>query len=90
MRKISRIQLRGISRTPSDRMTDDGGCAESLNVSLDNGEIAPVLMPEDVTSVVGSGNTFVAKKVFIHKTSSYTNYVLHLQENNQLGVFPEE
>lgn len=87
MRKISRIQLRGISRTPSDRMTDDGGCAESLNVSLDNGEIAPVLMPEDVTSVVGSGNTFVAKKVFIHKTSSYTNYVLHLQENNQLGVF---
>lgn len=87
MRKISRIQLRGISRTPSDRMTDDGGCAESLNAYVADGEIAPVLMPEDVTSVVGSGNNFIAKRIFVHKGSSYTNYVLHLEENNQLGVF---
>ena len=47
---IKKLQLRGISRTPSDRMTSDGGCAESLNVQLHAGEIAPMPKPEDATS----------------------------------------
>ncbi len=38
---IKRIQLRGISRTPSDRMTEDGGCAESVNIQTDGEEQAP-------------------------------------------------
>ena len=88
MGKIAKIQLRGISRAPSDRMTSDGGCAESLNVYLDSTETAPVLIPDDKTNIVGSGTkTYKAKRIFIHKTANYTNYVLHLEQNNQIGVF---
>ena len=87
MGKISRIQLRGISRTPSDRLTSDGGCAESLNAYLQDSEIAPALIPDDVTDIVGSDATYKAKKVFIHKTANYENYILHLEQNNQIGSF---
>ena len=45
---IKQIQLRGISRSPSDRMTEDGGCAESLNVQLEQQELAPMLTPKKV------------------------------------------
>lgn len=87
MGKISRIQLRGISRTPSDRMTSDGGCAESLNAYLQDSEIAPALVPDDVTDIVGSSATFKAKRIFIHKGANYENYILHLDQNNQIGLF---
>lgn len=45
---IKRIQLRGISRKPSDRLTEDGGCDESLNVQIDNTELAPVVAPKTI------------------------------------------
>lgn len=76
MGKISRIQLRGISRTPSDRMTEDGGCAESLNVSLDHSELAPSFIPEDVTKSLGLPEDLQAEKVFVHKTANYENVVV--------------
>lgn len=75
MGKISRIQLRGISRTPSDRMTEDGGCAESLNVSLDHSELAPSFIPEDVTNSLGLPDDLHADKVFVHKTANYENAI---------------
>lgn len=87
MGKISRIQLRGISRTPSDRLTSDGGCAESLNAYLQDSEIAPALVPDDVTNIVGSDATYKAKKIFVHKTSYYETFVLQLEEGNQIGTF---
>ena len=46
---IKQVLLRGISRNPSDRMTADGGCEESMNVYVDNKEVAPVTAPKDVT-----------------------------------------
>ena len=70
MGKISRIQLRGISRTPSDRLTTDGGCAESLNVSLDNTELAPAFVPDDVTGKLGLPDGLQAEKVFVSFCSS--------------------
>lgn len=76
MGKISRIQLRGISRTPSDRLTEDGGCAESLNVQLDNTELAPSFIPEDVTKKLGLPEDLQAEKVFVHKTTNYTHYLI--------------
>ena len=75
MGKISRIQLRGISRTPSDRLTEDGGCAESLNVSLDHSELAPSFIPEDVTKKLGLPEDLQAEKVFVHKTANYENFI---------------
>lgn len=88
MGKINRIQLRGISRTPSDRMTSDGGCAESLNAYLQDSEIAPAIIPDDVTDIVGSkGKQYKAKKVFVHKSSNYTNYLVYLQDKNQIVYY---
>lgn len=77
MAEITKIQLRGISRTPSDRMTKDGGCAESLNVYMDNDELAPVLVPKDVTVARLNTDSITAlEDVFIHKTTSEDVYVV--------------
>ena len=75
MGKINRLQLRGISRTPSDRMNSDGGIAESLNMYIDEAESAPALLPEDVTSELGLPDGLVADRVFVHKTASYENTI---------------
>ena len=72
---VKHIQLRGISRTPSDRMTEDGGCAESLNVQLDTSEIAPALAPEDVSTKLNLPPDLQAEKLFVHKTANYENII---------------
>lgn len=87
MGKISRIQLRGISRTPSDRLTEDGGCAESLNVQLDNTELAPSFLPEDVTAKMGLPEDLQAERIFIHKTANYENYIV-VQEDRIVAYTP--
>lgn len=91
---IKQIQLRGISRNPSDRYTADGGCAESLNVFLDNDETAPALRPVVVNSnadgmfpTASWGNNWEA--VFIHKTPNYEKAIIRYRENlmTKLGVW---
>ena len=56
-------------------MTEDGGCAESLNVSLDHSELAPSFIPEDVTKKLGLPDDLQAEKVFVHKTANYENAI---------------
>lgn len=72
---IKKIQLRGISRTPSDRLTSDGGCAESLNVQLQAGEIAPMAKP--VKAKDGNGNEINVSGdiLYIHKGIGYENLI---------------
>jgi len=72
---IKQIQLRGISRSPSDRMSQDGGLDESLNLYIDSAENAPALMPEDVTASLGLPDDLQADKVFVHKTAIYENII---------------
>ena len=71
---IKRIQLRGISRRPSDRMNADGGCAESLNVHLEEGELAPTLAPKVMTGLCDLGDE-PDKYIFIHKWGSYEHTI---------------
>ena len=73
---IKQIQLRGISRSPSDRMSEDGGLDESLNLYIDSAESAPALVPENVTSKLGLPADLQAEKVFVHKTANYENAVV--------------
>lgn len=74
---IKQIQLRGISRTPSDRATADGGLAEALNVHLDQQETAPTLPPEDISDDIYSDNTRY-EILYIHKMpGGITNYIGH-------------
>ena len=77
---IKQIQLRGISRTPSDRMSEDGGLSESLNMYLDTAESAPAFVPEDVTEELGLPADLEAERIFIHKTANYENYIVVQQD----------
>ena len=100
---IAKIQLRGISRVPSDRLVADGACAESMNVVMHESETAPMAPPLDVTEeskpytlapgLVASG----IDVLYIHKTNTYTNYigvklsgedlVLYAYAKNNLGTW---
>ena len=88
---IKAIQLRGISRTPSDRMTQDGGLAESLNLFVDDSETATMPTPEDVTETAEDGyghklfpsdtttvpeNPEQWEAVFIHKSPYFTRAIV--------------
>lgn len=73
---IKQIQLRGISRTPSDRMSEDGGLSESLNMYMDSAENAPAFVPEDKTAELGLPKDLYAERIFIHKTANYENYIV--------------
>ena len=74
---IKQIQLRGISRSPSDRMTSDGGCSESLNIITDQTELAPMPTPEDITSGFGLPENFSAEVLYIHKSGEmYRNVIV--------------
>lgn len=83
MGQIKRIQFRGISRTPSDRMTQDGGCAESLNVFLDNDEIAPVIKPKVIDIGIPDGATH--DRIFVHKTIAKEIYIAI--DSNRIGYY---
>lgn len=87
MGKINRLQLRGISRTPSDRMNSDGGIAESLNMYIDEAENAPALLPEDVRSELGLPIEDY-DVLFIHKGVGYTNPIC--KKDGQVGVWKNE
>lgn len=78
---IKQIQLRGISRIPSDRVVEDGGCAESLNVHLEYNETAPTLPPDDSISddIYGlDPDTPHYRIIYIHKMLGVTNYIGHI------------
>ena len=72
---IKKIQLRGISRSPSDRMTADGGCAESLNVHLNEGELAPTQAPVNTTEAYCDSGDEPDRFVFIHKGGNYEHMI---------------
>lgn len=73
---IKKIQLRGISRTPSDRLTSDGGCAESLNVQLQAGEIAPMAKPYKAKDSEGQEINANGDILYIHKGIGYENLII--------------
>lgn len=46
-----------------------------MNVQLDNTELAPSFIPEDVTKKLGLPDDLQAEKVFVHKTANYENAI---------------
>lgn len=76
---IKKIQLRGISRTPSDRITSDGGCSESINVNVEGNETGPAFLPKDVTSRYDITEPR-CEFYFIHKGANY-EYLIYLDES---------
>lgn len=84
---IKQIQLRGISRTPSDKMSEDGGLSESLNMFMDTAENAPAFVPEDVTKDLKLPADLQAERIFIHKTANYENYIT--QEDDKVVAYAD-
>ncbi len=85
---IKQIQLRGISRTPSDRLSEDGGLSESLNMYIDTAENAPAIVPKDSTKDLGLPEGLKAERIFIHKTANYENYIV-VQEGRVVAYTPK-
>lgn len=72
---IKRIPIKGISRDPSSQISADGMCAESLNVQLDMGEVAPAIRPKSVTDASGNVVSVEGEILFIHKGNGYENLI---------------
>ena len=87
---LKKIQFRGISRTPSHKMTEDGGCDESVNVFLDGGEVAPALDPKLVTNRYGTNHDPCFDRgdtpIYLHR-NGYENLIC-LNTNGDLFYFP--
>lgn len=65
------IELRGLSNLPSDRKTADGGLDICVNAQLENGEIAPMPAPKDMTgSVIDPQSGLGGILYYVHETSS--------------------
>ena len=76
----TKIQLRGISRVPSDRLLKDGECAESVNVIMNETEIIPMPLPKEASEDLATGLSTSGIDVFyIHKSNTHTNYVGRLE-----------
>lgn len=73
---IKRIPIGGIYKDPSGQIADDGMCAESLNVQIEQGEIAPMLAPEEVTEYYRQTDTYIEGiPMYIHKGNGYNNLI---------------
>lgn len=79
-------------------MTADGGCAESLNVFLDNDETAPALKPVVVNTMTDDRGVAMFpypdwghgwEAVFIHKTPTFKRAIIKYTDNNatKLGTW---
>ena len=71
---IKKIPIKGISRDPSGQVSADGMCAESLNVQLDMGEVAPMMAPKPVTEY-GDDLSVEGDILYIHKGIGYENLI---------------
>jgi len=73
---IKKIPIKGISRDPSGQVTADGFCAESLNVQLDMGEVAPVIKPKSALDSQGNVIESSGDILYIHKGNGYENLII--------------
>ena len=72
---IKKIPIKGISRDPSGEISSDGFCAESLNVQLDMGEVAPAIKPMRVKDAAGNELSVDGDILYIHKGVGYENLI---------------
>lgn len=81
------ITYSGYSANPSDYECADGQLAASLNLIHEDGHLRPIFQPESLCEL-GDGY----KVVYIHKTSSFTHYILQSssERENVLAWVDEE
>ncbi len=79
--EVKNIKYRGISRALSDMSISDGGCAESVNVSVRNGDVSVICPPEEVEQLP-KGIKY--DLIYIHRMFSNTEYIGKM--DNGIGV----
>lgn len=77
---IKEIQYQGYSTEPSDYECADGGLATSLNLISEDNQLKPIFQPATIMTLDEG-----YKIVYIHKTSSYTHYIV--QSTSDYGVY---
>ena len=73
---IRKTPIKGISRDPSGEISADGMCAESLNVQLDMGEVAPMIKPKNVLDANGNPVNAAGDILYIHKGIGFKNVIV--------------
>ncbi|MBD5339392.1 MAG: hypothetical protein HDR98_09800 [Bacteroides sp.] len=70
------IRFTGLTAVPSDYECPDGQLAQSLNLLNETGSLRPLLPPKVLLSLDAG-----SKIIFVHKTSSFTNYIIRSADN---------
>ena len=81
---IKEIQYKGYSTEPSDYECSDGQLATSLNLVSEENQLKPVFQP---TALFELTSGYVVK--YIHKTSTFTHYILYNSTQNKLQWFDD-
>lgn len=71
------IKYTGLSANPSDHEAPDGDLTTALNLLHEDGDIKPVFQPTDLAELPSN-----CKIVFIHKTVTYSHYIILDGNNN--------
>lgn len=85
--EIAEVKYRGISRSLSDMAVNDGGCAESVNVIVDDGEITPIVPPEIIE---GMPDHIKYDLLFVHDMGDEKKYICLMGDGKHLGYVSGE
>lgn len=79
---IQDITYSGVSTIPSDYRSPDGALATSVNLIHEDGQLNPIMQPKQIAQFPTACNI-----VGIHKTASYTNYIITTGSTSEYTYF---
>lgn len=82
---IKEIKYGGFTANPDDHGSIEGDLAVAMNLIPEDGTVKPVIPPADVFQIPGGGTIMC-----LHKTSSYTHYIMHQSGNNALYLLHDD
>lgn len=78
------IKYSGYSAIPSDYECPDGTLVTSINLINEEGQIKPIARPKVIKKLSEDEAQAMQKILFIHKTASYTHYILFNESTARL------
>lgn len=81
---IKEIKYNGYSANPSDYECADGDLATSINLINEDGQLKTLSQPKVIKQLSQNEADGILKISFIHKTTSFTHYILYNTTNSRL------
>lgn len=78
------IKYNGYSAVPSDYECQDGSLTTAINLINEDGQIKPIARPKVIKQLSQDEAEAMQKISFIHKTSTFTHYILYNESNYRL------